>query len=79
MKINESAIGTHAPSRNFIREAEKYKASIVPKSTTKPIARKTLWCQHRTITRDVKHVVTNITVITAKPDQHVMKSIFNRR
>lgn len=68
MNMNERTTGTHAPSRNLIREAEKYKASIAPKNKTKQIARRTLRCQHRTITRDIKQVVTSITVITARPE-----------
>ena len=39
----------------------------MPKKNTKQIAKKTLWCQHKTITRDIKQVVTSITEITAKP------------
>ena len=39
----------------------------MPKKNTKQIAKKTLRCQHRTITRDIKQVVTSITEITAKP------------
>ncbi|MCD9642603.1 hypothetical protein HAX54_029486, partial [Datura stramonium] len=62
------AIGTHAPSNNLIKEAEKYKASIDPKKIGKQIARKTLWCQHKTITNDIKQVVTSMTVMIAKPD-----------
>lgn len=68
MKTKEMATGTHAPSKNLIKEAEKYKASIVPKKITKQTARRTFWCQHKTITNDIKQVVTSITVITAKPD-----------
>jgi len=47
--------------------AEKYSASMVPKNTMKPIARNMLLCQHKTITRDIRHVVTSMTVITANP------------
>lgn len=65
--MNERATGTQAPSRNLIKEAEKYRASIAPKKTTKQIAQKTLRFQHKTITRDIKQVVTSMTVITAKP------------
>ena len=67
MRTKERAIGTHAPSRNLIREAEKKSTSMVPKNTTKHIARKMFLCQQRTITRDIKQVVTSITIITAKP------------
>lgn len=42
---------------------------MVPKKMMKPNARKMLLCQHRTITRDIRHVVTSITVITANPVQ----------
>lgn len=38
-----------------------------PKKNIKQMARKTLLCQHRIITRDIRQVVTSITVITAKP------------
>ena len=65
--MKERATGTQAPSRNLMREAEKYRASKAPKNTTNPIAKKTLRFQHKTITRDIKQVVTSITVITAKP------------
>jgi hypothetical protein len=47
--------------------AEKYSASMVPKNTMKAIARNMLLCQHKTITRDIRHVVTSMTVITANP------------
>ena len=62
-----NAIGTHAPCRNLIREAEKKRASMEPNMKTNPSARRTFWCQHSTITIDIKQVVTSITVITAKP------------
>lgn len=42
---------------------------MVPKKMMKPNARKMLLYQHRTITRDIRHVVTSITVITANPVQ----------
>jgi len=70
MKVRNTranAIGTHAPCRNLIREAEKKRASMVPNMKTNPSARRTFWCQHSTITSDIKQVVTSITVITAKP------------
>lgn len=38
-----------------------------PKKNIKQMARMTLLCQQRTITRDIRQVVTSITVITAKP------------
>ena len=68
MKAKAITIGTHAPSKNLIREAEKYKASIVPKNITKQSARRTLLRQHKTITNDIKQVVTSMTVMTAKTD-----------
>jgi len=67
IKMKASTIGTQAPSLNLISAAEKYSASIVPKNTIKPIARNMLLCQHKTITRDIRHVVTSMTVITANP------------
>jgi hypothetical protein len=39
----------------------------VPKKTRKIIAMKILLFQQSTITSDIKHVVTSITVITANP------------
>ncbi|MFS8032094.1 hypothetical protein Hanom_Chr17g01553571 [Helianthus anomalus] len=66
-KMHESTTGTHAPSRNLIKDAEKYIISIEPKKNINPRAKKTLFRQHRTITSDIRQVVTNITVITAKP------------
>jgi hypothetical protein len=47
--------------------AKKYSASMVPKNRMKPIARNMLLCQHKTITRDIRHVVTSMTVIIANP------------
>lgn len=38
-----------------------------PKKNMKPRANKTLLFQHKMITRDIRHVVTSITVITARP------------
>jgi len=38
-----------------------------PKNTMKQIASKMFLCQHKTITRDIKQVVTSMTVMTAKP------------
>jgi len=65
--MRERAMGTQAPSRNLIRDAEKYSASMDPKKNMKQMARKILLCQHNTITRDIRQVVTSITVMTAKP------------
>jgi len=67
MKIKARTIGTQAPSLNLMSAAEKYSASMVPKNTMKAIARNMLLCQHKTITRDIRHVVTSMTVITANP------------
>uniref|UniRef100_A0A0A9CT27 Si660001f06 n=1 Tax=Arundo donax TaxID=35708 RepID=A0A0A9CT27_ARUDO len=39
-----------------------------PKKRRKAKARIGGLCQHRTMTRDVRNVVTSITVITASPD-----------
>ncbi len=39
-----------------------------PKKNIKLSARKILFFQHRTITRDIRQVVTNMPVIIAKPD-----------
>lgn len=60
-------MGTHAPSRNLMRDAEKYSASMEPKTNIKQMARTILLCQHKTITRDIKQVVTSMTVMTANP------------
>ena len=38
-----------------------------PKKNMKAMARKILFCQHSTMTIDMRHVVTSITVITARP------------
>jgi len=65
--MSERAMGTQAPSRNLIRDAEKYSASMDPKKNMKQMARKILLRQHTTITRDIRQVVTSMTVITAKP------------
>lgn len=51
----------------MIREAEKKSNSMVPKNKMKHRAKKMFLCQHRTITRDIKQVVTNMTIMTAKP------------
>jgi len=67
MKMKERITGTQAPSRNFITEAEKYSASMDPKKNMKATARKTLLPQQSMMTRDIRQVVTSITVITAKP------------
>ncbi|KAJ0621851.1 hypothetical protein HanIR_Chr01g0013361 [Helianthus annuus] len=75
MKMSESAMRTHAPSRNLRRKAEKYSASIILKNTTKAIARITFWCQCKTKIRDIKQVVTNMIVIPVKPDHDIVKSI----
>lgn len=71
--MNERAIGTHAPSRNLIREAEKYRASMEPKKKMKQMARKIFLCQHKIMTRDIRQVVTSMTVITARPVQSKLK------
>jgi hypothetical protein len=71
MKMKERTIGTQAPSLNLMSAAEKYSASMVPKNTMKPIARNMLLFQHEIITRDIRHVVTSMTVITANPAQGV--------
>jgi len=68
MNAKEMVMGTHAPLRNFTIDAEKYKDSISPKKTKKQNATEMLFFQHNTITKDIKHVVTSITVITAKPE-----------
>ena len=39
----------------------------MPKKRTKAIAKKMFLCQQSTITSDIRHVVTSITVITARP------------
>lgn len=62
-------MGSQAPSRNFMSEEEKNKASIDPKTTKNASARRGELCQHKIMTKDVRQVVTNITVITAKPAQ----------
>lgn len=69
INTKESALGTQAPSKNLIRVAEKKSASMEPKKTTKHTARIMLLFQQRTITRDIKQVVTSITVMTANPAQ----------
>lgn len=38
-----------------------------PKNNRKQIASQPLLCQHKTMTRDIRHVVTNMTVMTARP------------
>lgn len=48
-------------------EAEKQRDSIVPKKKMKASAQSELLRQHKTITSDIRQVVTSITVITAKP------------
>lgn len=40
-----------------------------PKKNIKQMANNTLLCQQRTMTRDMKQVVTSITVITARPER----------
>jgi hypothetical protein len=52
---------------NLMSAAKKYSASMVPKNRMKPIARNMLLCQHKTITGDIRHVVTSMTVIIANP------------
>ena len=46
-----------------------------PKKNIKQIARRMLLCQHRTMTRDIRQVVTSITVITAKPAQEEKEAV----
>lgn len=75
-KMKERAMGTHAPSRNFIRAAEKYSASIEPKKRMKATARRALLFQHNTIMSGIRHDVTNITVITARPVQEKQDIIY---
>lgn len=54
-----------------MRDAEKYRASMEPKTRRKARARRGGLCQQRIMTRDVRHVVTSITVITAKPAMEI--------
>ena len=60
-------MGSQAPSRNLIRDAEKKSSSMEPKPRRKQSANKGGLCQQRIITREVRDVVTSITVITARP------------
>lgn len=49
------------------RQADKYNNSKDPKTTTKAIATRTFLFHTITIIRNIKQVVTNITVMTARP------------
>ena len=66
MNMRTRSIGTQAPSRNLMREAEKLRASMDPKKSRKNIASIILLCQHIMITNDVKQVVTSKTVMTTE-------------
>jgi hypothetical protein len=67
MRNRARRMGSQAPSRNLVSEAEKYSNSIEPKKSRKQRARIGGLCQQRMITKEVRHVVTSITVITANP------------
>lgn len=64
---SERRIGSHAPSRNLMRDAEKYSNSMDPKKTRKERATNGGFLQQSMMTKDVRQVVTNITAITANP------------
>lgn len=68
-------MGSQAPSLNLVSEAEKYSNSIEPKKSRKVIAIIGGFCQQMMITKDVRHVVTNITVITANPATNKKKKL----
>lgn len=44
-----------------------------PKKKMKQMARKIFLCQHKIMTRDIRQVVTSMTVITARPVQSKLK------
>lgn len=67
MRKRASRIGSQAPSRNLISAAEKYRLSMEPKKRRNARANNGDLCQQRIITRDVRQVVTSITVMTASP------------
>jgi pyrimidine deaminase RibD-like protein len=67
MKTIERINGAHPPCGTLIIDAEIYKVSMDPKKRRKHNARKMLRRHTIMITKVVKHVVTSITVITARP------------
>ncbi|WVZ78994.1 LOW QUALITY PROTEIN: hypothetical protein U9M48_026628, partial [Paspalum notatum var. saurae] len=65
--IRDSSRGSHPPWGTLARHADRYVSSMEPNPTVKSAASTTFRFHTVVMTRNIRHVVANITKITASP------------
>jgi hypothetical protein len=71
IKTAESTRGTHPPLGILMHEDETKIISIIPKNEKYKRATKRFLCHTKSMIIDVKHVVTNIPVMHAIPENEI--------
>ena len=71
MKMRARTSGTHPPSCTLMRQEEAYIASKEPNTKKNPMARKRLLCHTTIMIKVIRHVVTNMTIVTARPGKQI--------